>query len=142
MKYLHKMSALANRFELKIAQQPIISQNGTTQLFFGNENNQRAFNSAVQSGILAKFVTDTATKTQKTISFDLKASAEPNKGASWILTVSPPTLKNSVFKLLDTEFQKIMGKNMATAQQTANTAAKTGAGSGTLDIASLSADMD
>jgi hypothetical protein len=143
--YLLKIAELMNKFEYqlsKLAQQPIVSQNGTTELFFGDENKQRSFNAAVQSGNLAKFVNDAATKLQKTVSFDLKASAEPNKGPAWSLNANPPTLKSSIFRLLDTEFQRITGKNMTTAQQTANAAAKAGNGSGTLNIASLSAEVD
>jgi hypothetical protein len=145
MKSIKKLSDLADKFESKLAkygQAPIVSQQGTTELFFGDEGKQRAFHAAVQNGALAKFLTDTATKTQKTAGFDLKATAEPQKGASWLLSTNPPTLKGTISKLLDNEFKKIVGKSMAEQMQAANAAAKGGAGSGTLDITSFSADMD
>jgi hypothetical protein len=145
MQYLKKMSDLADKFEAKLSkygQSPIVSQHGTTELFFGDENKQRSFNTAVQSGALAKFLTDMATKTQKTAGFDLKATANPQKGASWLLTTNPPALKGAVSKYLDAEFRKLTGNDMLGAQAAADKAAKGGAGSGTLDIASFSAEMD
>jgi len=145
MKSLEKLAKLDDKFEAKLAkygQAPIVSQQGTTELFFGDEGKQRAFNAAAQGGALAKFLTDTATKTQKTAGFDLKATANPQKGASWLLTTNPPVLKGAVSRYLDAEFKKLIGKGMSEAQALADKAAKGGAGSGTLDIASFSADMD
>jgi len=142
MDYIKKIDRLADIFAIKYAQDMSVAQNGTTELFFGNESNQRAFNAAAQGGQLAKFITGVAAKTQKTASFDLKASAEPNKGANWALTTVPATIKGAVFKFLDEEFKKIVGKSMTERQVEADKAAKGGAGSGVLEIASLSADMD
>ena len=67
----------------------------------------------------------------------MKISAEPNKGASWILTVNPLSLKASISNALDAEFKKIMKTNMINKQKSANEAAKNGAGSGTLDVAEI-----
>lgn len=147
MKYTNKLIALGNKLEQKLskyAQQPIVEQSGTTELFFGDEGKQRAFNQAIsgQGGTLGKFIIGYATKTQKTASFDLKANAEPNKGASWVLQVVPPALKDQVWKMLDAEFQKMVGGNMNAKAKEADAKAKAGGGSGTLDIGSFSADMD
>jgi hypothetical protein len=145
MKFSKKLAEVADKIELKLSKQgqsPIVSQTGTTELFFGDGSKQQAFNSAIQTGSIARFLTDIATKTQKTSSFELKISAEPKKGAAWILRVTPPTLQGAVSKLLDAEFRKITGKGMADAQKFADASAKAGGGSGTLDVGSFSADID
>ena len=111
---LELIDKYADKF-LKLAQdKPITTQYGTTELFFGNAEKQLSFNSAIQnpSGAIYKFIMDTATKTQKSASFDLKAKAEPNKEASWILRTIPGNLNPTTFKLLDVEFRKIIGKSM------------------------------
>ena|SRR5258708_5180935 len=145
MSHLTRLFKTADKFQqkyLKYGQSATISQIGTTELFFGDEGKQRMFNSAIQGGIVAKFLTDIATKNQKTTSFDLKASAQPKKGASWILKVVPPNLQNTLLNLLNTEFRKITGKSMAEAQKFADIGAKASGGSGTLDIGSLSVEID
>jgi|SRR5579859_3372670 len=139
--YLYRVAEKFEQKLSKISQTPIVTQNGTTELFFENERNQRAFNSAIQSGPLAKFLTDVATKTQKTAGFDLKVKADPGKGAAWLLSVVPTSLQGNVSKLLDAEFRKITGKGMSEVQKNADVAAKGGAGSGTLPIGSFSAEF-
>ena len=146
MKSLRKLSDLADKFEAKLAkygQAPAVSQQGTTELFFGDVNKQRAFAIATSKGTakVAKFLLDAATKSQKTTSFDLKAIADPKKGASWVVNVNPSSLQSSVIKLLDDEFKKVTGKSMTEAQAIADKAAKIGHGSGTLNIANFTADM-
>lgn len=147
MKFVNQIINLANKFESKLLKEAqddalVISQLGTTELFFDNEDNQKSFNKAIQSGNLAKYLTEVATKTQKTAGFDLKIQANPKKGAAWMLTVNPPSLAGPVSKLLDNEFHKIVGKGMVDAQKSADFAAKSGNGSGILDVGSFTADMD
>lgn len=144
MKYTNKLIALASKLENKLAQQPIVSQSGTTELFFGDDGKQRSFSQAVSGagGAVGKFLVGYATKTQKTASFDLKASAEPHKGATWILSTNPPSLKAQVGGLLNADFKAQMGASMADKAKEADAKAKAGGGSGTLDVASFSADMD
>lgn len=48
MKSLQRIIKLAALFERKIAQEVSTSQSGTTELFFGTEDKQRAFASAIQ----------------------------------------------------------------------------------------------
>jgi len=128
MKFVEKYAELSDRFAIKYAQDISVSQSGTTELFFTNDGNQRAFASAAQKAVM---------NSPKAMVFDLKASAEPNKGAKWILT--PPSAQ-TIFPILDAEFKKVMGKGMREQQVIADKAAKGGAGSGTLDIASLTAE--
>ena len=148
MKSIEKLSQLADKFEAKLkkhGQIQVADQPSTTTLFFGiNQGATQAFASAVQNpnGPTAKFLTDLATKTQKTASFDLKATANPKRGASWVLNVIPSNARGTVSKLLDAEFQKVMKIGMAAQQAVANKAALAGGGTGTNDIASFSAEMD
>lgn len=144
MKYTSKLIALASKLENKLAQQPIVSQNGTTELFFGDDGKQRSFSQATSSatGAVGKFLVDYATKTQKTASFDLKANAEPQKGANWILSANPPSLKAQIAGMLNAEFKTIVGVSMPDKAKEADAKAKAGGGSGTLEVASFSADMD
>jgi len=140
---LFQLYDLADRFEQKIVKEAqTFSENGTTQLFFGDENKQRSFDAAVRKGAISKFLTNMAIKTQKTTSFDLKITAIPKKGASWMLQTNPPNIHGIVSKLLDDEFKKITGKGMAQQAQNADAEAKKGHGSGTLNVSSFSADMD
>jgi hypothetical protein len=69
-------------------------------------------------------------------------NATPHKGAAWILQVVPPTLQGTIYKLLDTDFTKIVGQSMVGAQKLADAGAKAGKGSGTLQVGSFSADVD
>jgi hypothetical protein len=146
MKSIEKLSKLADKFEAKLqkyGQIQMADQPSTTTLFFGvNQGATQAFANAVQNGPTAKYLTDLATKTQKTASFDLKATANPGKGASWVLNVVPPSAKGVVSRLLDAEFQKVMNVGMTAQQAAAHKAALSGGGTGTNDIASFSADMD
>lgn len=147
MNSLKKLSELADRFEQKlnkIAQVSVTDQPSTTTLFFGEGNDQQKFSSMVQdpTGPIAKFLTDAATKSQKSTSFDLKINAEPKKGASWILTVMPSSLRSSVAKLLDVEFQKLRRNSMSAQVSLADKSAKAGGGTGTNSVASLNIDMD
>lgn len=124
--------------QIQTAEQP-----STTTLFFGEGGAQQQFATAVQSGgAVAQYLTDLATKTQKSTAFDLKITASPGKGASWVLSVTPPTARNAVAKLLDAEYQKIMKTNMGAAQANADKKAKAGGGTGTNAVASLNVDMD
>lgn len=140
---LKGLYALADQFEIKLAQQLATSQSGTTELFFDNEEKQRAFNQAISdpNGPVGKFLIALATKTQKTASFDLKVNAEPGKGAIWILNVTPHSSIVQVDKLLNAEFGRIVGGTMAARTALANQKTREGAGSGQLDIGSFSADM-
>lgn len=144
MKYIDKLIALADKLEHKLAQQPIVLQNGTTELFFGDDGKQRSFSQAVSgaNGGVGKFLVDYAAKTQKTASFDLKANAEPQKGATWILSTNPSSLKAQIAGLLNADFKAIVGASMSDKAKEADAKAKAGGGSGTLDVASFSADMD
>jgi hypothetical protein len=146
MKSVDKLVKVADKFEAKLSKYGQIQtaeQPSTTTLFFGvNQGATQAFASAVQNGSVAKYLTDLATKTQKTASFNLKATANPGRGASWALNVVPSNAKGTVSRLLDTEFQKVMNVGMVAQQVAANKAALAGGGTGTNDIASFSADMD
>ena len=147
MKSIEKLSKLADKFEAKLQkygqQVQMADQPSTTTLFFGiNQGASQAFASAVRNGPVAKYLIDLATRTQKTASFSLKATASPKRGAAWLLTVVPPNAKGPVSKLLDAEFQKVMNIGMAAQQAAADKAAKAGGGTGTNEIASFSADMD
>jgi hypothetical protein len=141
MKYFTKISELADKFEKKVAQAeaPTTSQTGTTELFFDNENNQKAFNAAVQNPNSAVYKAMMAwyMKNQKPCGFNLKATANAGAGASWDLTVTPDSIKAGVMTGLDLEFQKLMKEKMAARLAKANAGAKAGGGSGTLDICSL-----
>ena len=137
MSYSKKIFDLANTFQVKYGQQ--VNQLGTTELFFENEEKQKAFAQAIQdpSGVVYKLLLSIFNKTNNTVSFDLKASATPGQGASWILSVEPSNLKSNVSNVLNNVYQKIMGKSMLAVLQSANTAAKQGAGSGINDIGAL-----
>jgi hypothetical protein len=145
MTYTEKLLAIADKLEqkwLKQGQALAVSQLGTTELFFGNVANQQSFNTAIQSGAIAKFLTDLAVKTQKTAGFELQAKADPQVGAGWILQATPPSQKNAVYKLLDAELRKIVGKGTEEVQKSADASAKAGSGSGTINVGSFFAEMD
>lgn len=139
MKYLDKLNKLAAKFEIKYAQEYNQTQNGTTELFFGSTDNQQKFATTVQSpeGAVAKTLVSYSVKSNQPAGFSLKISAEPNKGASWLLSVTPNSLTQSVNNLLNQEFKKIMNQNMSEKLASANLAAKAGNGSGLLNVASL-----
>lgn len=148
MKSVEKLNKLADKVEAKLSKYgqdapQTQEQPSTTTLFFGEGNAQQQFAAAVQSGSpLEKFLTDLATKTQKSTAFDLKITANPKKGAAWLLSVTPPAAKGQVSKLLDVEYQKLMKTTMAAAQAAADQKAKAGGGTGTNNVASLNLDMD
>lgn len=129
------MYKFAKRLELKmkLAQNaPTVSQSGTTELFFDNETNQRAFNAAIQnpSGSIYKILLDQYNKSKgQECSFDLSMEANPKVGAKWIFNVNPQTLKNSLWVALDKEFKAIVGVGMIEKQKKADVAAKAGSGS-------------
>lgn len=133
------LKKIADKFERKIAQQMQLSQKGTTELFFDSEQNQRAFANSVQSegGMLAKFLTNVFTKTQKPTSFNFSVKANPKQGAEVILNVEPANIKPNVLKLLNDEFSKITGKSLSDKLKEATKEALNGNGSGELNIASL-----
>lgn len=139
MKYIDKISALANHFEKKISLAQEITQMGTTELFFDSDINQRAFAAAAQSpnGPIFKILSNFWSKTEKPCGFTLKVNANPGAGASWDLTVNPPSLMGPVKTALDSVFKSIMKENMAFRLSKANDGAKKGSGSGALPIAEL-----
>jgi hypothetical protein len=142
MNSINKLLKLASDFELKLnkkAQEAQISQSGTTELFFDSEDKQRAFAAAIQdpNGPVAKLLGAIFAKTQAPVSFDLKASADPGQSASWKLTAQPSNITAQVNAALNQVFGRVVGGNMAARQQAANVKAKTGSGSGTLDIGAL-----
>lgn len=142
MKSLNKIAELADIFEHKVAQNaPIVNQSGTTELFFDNINKQQAFATAIQnpSGAVYKILSAAWEKTggKSVVSFDLKATTTPKVGAQWVLTVYPPTLKAAITFALDGIYQQIVGGTMSAKQKMADAKAKTGSGSGTLNIGAL-----
>lgn len=143
MKSLDKLAELADRFEHKLSKYgqtaPVVSQEGTTELFFDNEANQRSFHAAInkEGGAVYKVLLGAFNKTNALVSFNLKMDATANKGATWILDVTPPALKNAVAAALNAEFQKLMGQSMAARLKSADSKAKNGSGSGTLDVGGL-----
>jgi hypothetical protein len=140
MKSLNRLFFLAAQFDQKLQKySQEVAQSGTTELFFDNEDKQRAFASAIQdqSGPVGKVLLAIFNKTQAAVSFDLKATATPGQSASWNLTVNPPTARVPVQVALDKVFQSIVGGGMSVRQQTANAKAKAGSGSGVLNIGLL-----
>lgn len=145
MKYLDKINKLADSFEYKLRKNaqgvmPATEQLGTSELFFDTEANQLAFNAAIQNpkGAAFKVLNDCYTKTQAACSFDLKATADPGKGASWQLTVVPDSIKGAITAALDGEYKKIMKVSMSDRQRAADSKAKQSqSGSGTLPIGAL-----
>jgi hypothetical protein len=143
MNSINKLLKLASDFELKLRKkaqaEPQVAQSGTTELFFDSEEKQRAFATAIQdpNGPVYKVLAAIFAKTQAAVSFDLKASAEPGQSAKWILTVQPPAVTAQINAALNQVFGRVVGGNMAARQQAANVKAKTGSGSGTLDIGAL-----
>lgn len=137
---MNKIKKLANNFKNKIAME--ISQTGTTELFFGNVNNQKNFSNILQdpNGEVAKFLTKAYEKMQKPVSFSLQVNSEPKTGANWVFTVNPPSLTNQVKQLVDVEFKKMMNQSMQERLAYAISGAKAGSGSGTLNVASLDLD--
>lgn len=140
MNNFNRIKKLANNFRTKVAIE--MSQTGTTELFFDNVENQRKFSNSLQnpSGALATFLTKSYEKLNKPISFSLKIDSQPKTGASWLLTVNPPSLTGQVKQLVDSEFKRLMNQTMQERLNTAVSGAKTGGGSGTLDVASLDLD--
>lgn len=146
MKYLDQINKLADRFENKLcktAQDSTQEQVGTVELFFDSDTNMMAYGDAIRNpaGPVFKILNDYAMKNEKSCSFDLKVLAEPNQKASWILSVTPPALKSSIFAALDKEFRKIVGSGMMDRQKFADAGTKRGSGNGTLDVGSLALEM-
>jgi hypothetical protein len=144
MKSLDQINKLVAKFEAKLslAQDVQVQQQGTTELFFGDESKQMAFNAKIQDGkgAVAKVLFDYYSKSGgKPCSFSLSASANPNVGAKWSLTTSPASLATPLAKALDAALRTITGKGMADTQKFADAAAKKGGGSGELQIGSLDA---
>lgn len=144
---MSNLTKFAKKLELKLKlaqNKPTISQLGTTELFFNNENNQLAFNKAIQdtSGPIYKFLVDTFNKLKGTsCSFNLSVEANPKIGAKWILVTQPANIKSNIYTLLDQEFKKIMNTSMLEKEKQATIAAKTGAGSGLLKIGELIVEL-
>lgn len=146
MKSLDQINKLADRFEnklRKIAQDSTQKQVGTVELFFDSDTNMMAYGDAIrnQNGPVFKILMDYATKSGKSCSFDLKVEAEPNQKASWILSVTPTSLKAPITAALDKEFKKIVGVSMGERQKFADAGVKNGSGNGTLDVGSLALEM-
>lgn len=147
MKSIEKMADLADRFEYKLskfAEEPVVNQMGTTELFFDSLDNQLAYSKVIKSGAgtVAKILMDYVSASEKPASFSLSITAAPKKGASWALAVSPTTLTGAVSKALDAEFQKLMKQPMAEKQKLADAKAKSGLGSGTIKIGGLELSAD
>lgn len=116
------------------------NQAGTTELFFTNEANQRAFAATIGGGesLVYKVLLNAFNKAggKIAVSFDLKMEATPNVGAKWILTTNPPAIKTVVLNAINTEYQKLMGQSMPAKLAEVDAKAKAGAGSGTADVSS------
>ena len=140
---MSKINKMANKFILKYGQELSVAQAGTSELFFGTEEKQRAFGQAIMdpNGEIGKFLMAYATKSQKTASFDLKATAEPGSHAGWLLQTVPHSLMGQIDHLLNIEFDKIVGGTLSAKAAEANDKAKSGGGSGTLNIGSLIIDF-
>jgi len=151
MKSLRKIAELADKFEYRLSRRaqeldaaipleaPQVSQAGTTELFFDSEDNQRKFATAIQKpeGPVYNALLKAFNSTGKA-SFSLKMNAAPNKGANWILSVSPSNATASVSAALDLEYKKIMGgQSMGVRVKMADSKAKAGSGSGSLDVGEL-----
>lgn len=137
MSYFNNIKKLASKFRTKVAIE--MSQTGTTELFFDNVQNQKQFSNELQnpSGAMAQFLTKAYEKLNKPISFSLKIDAQPKSSASWLFSVNPPTLTAQVKQIADAEFKKIMHQSMQERLSSAISGAKSGGGSGLLDVASL-----
>lgn len=138
-----KIAELADKFEMKLVLgQAQVSQAGTTELFFDSESNQMKFSTAAkdQSGPVAKILLDYFSKSEKPCGFSLKAVAESGTGASWDLTVTPTSLMPKISSALDSVFKSVMGESMALRLAKAKAGAKTGGGSGSLQITGLDLD--
>lgn len=162
MESYRKLLKLAGRFESKLSK---ISQDqqqdtgikteqmGTTELFFGNDENQKKFGQLImtqnvkdekgqpikdkkgneQNRPVYKALEDYYYKNNGVAcSFDLKIKAEPGKGASWILTVEPEQLKPAIKAALDKELLAFPAVKMTMDQKAkiADALAKKGAGTG------------
>jgi len=116
-----------------------ISQEGTTELFFNNQETQNRFAKEIQSAdsSVAKILNNCFSKTEKPCGFSLKVSAEPNVGANFILSVTPTSLTTAIRNALDVQYKTIVGSSINDKLKMANEKAKLGSGSGTLEIASL-----
>jgi len=140
MKSLKKISDLSDKFEIKLKSfgqnAPIVSQEGTTELFFDNASNQAKFSVAAQDAV-KNILMNYWNKNEKPSSFDMKINAVAGKGAGIILNVTPPMLKGSVLSVLDKVFKNIVGMSIVEKQRIADKKAKSGGGSGTLNVASL-----
>lgn len=141
MNLLHQISNMLHQFETLIFKgaQMQTAQHGTMELFFGTVANQNQFNSIIQNAKSApgKVLTSHWSHKNEPASFKLSMSAEPGKGARWILQVSPPSLTASVAAGLNAEYAKLMHQTMPERMKAADKQAKVGAGSGTLEVGSL-----
>lgn len=151
MKYLGQLEKLASKFETKIAQyiQHTQSQNNTSDLFFGGDNQQQQFSReigqvevvgerVVGSGAVGTVLANFYNKTNRPCSFSLSVTAKPNVGASIQLKVNPIELQQSVYKSVDNLFKKFTNMSMSDKQKEADQKAKEGQGSGSNQIS----DMD
>jgi hypothetical protein len=118
------------------------TQRGTTELFFDTEANQIAFAAAIQSpkGAPAKILLNCFHKTNKACSFKLRITADPKKGARWILTASPNSVLPLLSQALNVEYMRIMKMGMGERAKMADKEAKAGSGSGSLDVGSQSVE--
>jgi hypothetical protein len=140
MKYVNIITKLADIFEEKLLKQSQeITQTGTTELFFDDDQKQIAYGNSIRNekGPVFKILNNYAMTTGNECSLDVKIIAEPNKGASWNIYVNPVSLKSKIEPILDAEFRKIMHTSMLAKQKQADVAAKQGAGSGELNVADI-----
>lgn len=141
MNLILRIHNLLHRFEDLIFKQAQLrsKQQGTTELFFDNADNQAQFNAIIQNLNKApgKVLTSYWSHQQKPVSFKLSINAEPGKGARWVLSVSPPSLSAAVANGLNAEYSKLMHQTMPERMRLADKNAKDGAGTGILEIGSL-----
>jgi hypothetical protein len=134
MKSIDKLNKLAREFEDKLityaqtAPQPVANQLDTETLFFGLGYDKNAFIDNVKksgaNGSIFSYLQSIWQKTQKTVSYNLQVNAIPGKGAAWILTTTPPTMKAGLSKLLNDEFSKVFQTTMEARAVEANAKAK------------------
>ena len=113
------------------------SQQGTTELFFDNEANQRTFQANIKNEkrVVIKTLMDYYRRhSGKEITYKLEMNAESKKGAKWLLTATPSDILPELSKALNIEFRALMGISMVDRAKIADAAAKTGKGSGLLIV--------
>jgi len=118
---------------LKYAQAPVVSQTGTTELFFGDDSAQKSFTNFLNSFAPFMSVLDEMKDAGLSGNVNIQFIAEPGKGAK-VDTDAQGKFKSKVLATIAKGYSSFIKKNLDQVRASADAAAKKGSGSGLIPI--------